>query len=104
MTEFEKQHPGSPTHYGKLLHPGRRSGDRVDEARVLADGGDAGALMRARDWSRTPLGPVTSWSEALRAIVGVLLRNRFPLMLFWGPELVQLYNDAYRPITAANTR
>lgn len=101
MTESEEQHPSAPTRYGKLLHPGRRSGDRVDEAQVLSGGGDAGAVMRARDWSRTSLGPVTEWSEALRAIVGVLLRNRFPLMLFWGPELVQLYNDAYRPITGA---
>lgn len=100
MTEFEK-HPSSPTRYGKVPHPGRRSGDRVDEARVLAGGGEAGAVMRARDWSRTPLGAVTEWSQALRAMVGVLLRNRFPLMLFWGPELVQLYNDAYRPITGA---
>ena len=67
-------------------------------ADVLADGGETGALMRGIDWSKTPLGPVEGWSQALRTMVGLLLRNRFPLLLWWGPRFVQLYNDAYRPI------
>jgi PAS domain S-box-containing protein len=57
-----------------------------------------GALMATIDWSRTPLGPVSGWSQALRTMVGLLLRNRFPLLLWWGPQYVQFYNDAYRPI------
>jgi signal transduction histidine kinase len=65
---------------------------------VLADGGEMGALMRSIDWAQTPLGPVSGWSRALRTMVGLLLRNRFPLLLWWGPKFVQLYNDAYRPI------
>src|SRR4029079_8926186 len=67
-------------------------------ADVLADGGDMGALMRSIDWAKTPLGPVSGWSHALRTMVGLLLRNRFPMLLWWGPQFVQLYNDAYRPI------
>ena len=54
--------------------------------------------MRAFDWSTTPLGPVESWSPALRTMVRVLLANRFPLLLWWGPRYIQIYNDAYRPI------
>lgn len=104
MSEIEQPVPGFPEPYDNLQHPGRRAGDRVDAERVLAGGGEAGALMRATDWSKTPLGPVARWSEALRTMVGVLLRNRFPLMLLWGPELVQLYNDAYRPIFGAKHR
>ena len=65
---------------------------------VFADGGEMGALMRSIDWSKTPLGPVAGWSQALRTMVGLLLRNRFPLLVWWGPQFVQLYNDAYRPI------
>src|SRR5262245_21891070 len=72
--------------------------DVMSSADVLADGGEMGALMRSIDWSKTPLGPVETWSQALRTMVGLLLRNRFPLLLWWGPEFVQLYNDAYRPI------
>jgi len=70
----------------------------MSSADVLADGGEMGALMRSIDWSKTPLGPVAGWSQALRTMVGLLLRNRFPLLLWWGPRVVQLYNDAYRPI------
>lgn len=65
---------------------------------VLAGGGQMGALMRSIDWARTPLGPVESWSASLRMIVRLLLANRFPLLLWWGPDHCQLYNDAYRPV------
>ena len=65
---------------------------------VFTDGGEMGALMRSIDWSKTPLGPIAGWSQALRTMVGLLVRNRFPLLLWWGPQFVQLYNDAYRPI------
>ncbi len=54
--------------------------------------------IRAFDWSRTPLGPMESWSPALRMMVRFLLANRFPLLLWWGPQYVSIYNDAYCPI------
>ena len=63
----------------------------------MSGGGEAGEAMRGVDWANTPLGPVESWSYALRTTVGTLLRSRHPMFLWWGPELVQLYNDAYRP-------
>ena len=62
------------------------------------DGGEMGAVMRSVDWSRTPLGAVATWSDSLRMMVGFLLANRFPLLLWWGPHFVQLYNEAYRPV------
>ncbi|MEI9949833.1 MAG: ATP-binding protein [Pseudomonadota bacterium] len=60
-----------------------------------------GILLSRIDWASTPLGSVSSWSPALRTIVGMVLKNRSPLVLWWGPELVQIYNDAFRPIPAA---
>jgi signal transduction histidine kinase len=54
--------------------------------------------MRATDWSQTPLGPVETWSLSLRMMVRFLLPNRFPLLLWWGPDFLQFYNDAYRPV------
>ena len=57
-----------------------------------------GAVMRATDWSKTPIGAVETWSPALRMMVGFLLANRFPLLLWWGPQYTSIYNDAYRPI------
>ncbi|WP_244225063.1 ATP-binding protein [Corallococcus sicarius] len=65
---------------------------------VLVGGGDMGALMRSMDWSQTPLGPVKDWPQSLRTAVSTCLHSRFPMMMFWGPELVKLYNDAYRPM------
>ena len=55
-------------------------------------------LLYAADWAATPLGPRESWSPALQAVTRILLANRFPMLLWWGPEYTQLYNDAYRSI------
>ena len=60
-----------------------------------------GALMRSMDWSKTPLGAVESWPQSLRTSVSTCLNSRSPIMICWGPELVELYNDACRPILAS---
>jgi signal transduction histidine kinase/ActR/RegA family two-component response regulator len=57
-----------------------------------------GALMRRLDWGGSPLGPVTGWPANLRAVVTLLLASSHPMYVAWGPDLVQLYNDAYREI------
>jgi PAS domain S-box-containing protein len=64
----------------------------------LKGGGEMGDRVRQTDWSRTPLGPANSWSPALRMIVKFLLANRFPQLLWWGPEFCSIYNDSYVPI------
>jgi signal transduction histidine kinase/DNA-binding NarL/FixJ family response regulator len=64
----------------------------------LAGSGEMGERISAFDWSNTPIGAVESWSPALRMMVRMLLANRFPLLLWWGPQYVSIYNDAYRPI------
>jgi PAS domain S-box-containing protein len=64
----------------------------------LAGGGEMGALMRATDWSKTPIGPVESWPQSLRTALGILLHSAFPMYIAWGPQFTQLYNDAFRPI------
>src|SRR6185312_12717244 len=64
----------------------------------LTGDGKMGACIRAFDWSKSPLGPRETWSPALRATLGVMLANRFPLLLWWGPNYISIYNDAYVPI------
>ena len=66
-------------------------------AQIFAGPGEMRALCRRFDWAATPLGPVDTWSHSLRTIVATLLASRHPMFLFWGPDLVQLFNDAYRP-------
>jgi PAS domain S-box-containing protein len=60
-----------------------------------------GALMRAHDWSSTPLGPLETWPQSLRSVVGLLLNSKFPMFLAWGPELAFLYNDPYSEVLGA---
>jgi PAS domain S-box-containing protein len=64
----------------------------------LAGGGEAGALMRALDWSSSPLGGPGEWPQSLRSVVGLLLTSEFPMFVAWGDELGLLYNDAYAEI------
>lgn len=49
-------------------------------------------------WETTPLGPVDSWPEQLRLLVQVMLSSEFPMMIVWGRDYTQLYNDAFLPI------
>jgi signal transduction histidine kinase len=67
----------------------------------LAGGGEMGEVMRAIDWANTPMGPVAKWPASLRTMVTVVLGNRFPMCIWWGPELRHLYNDGYRPMLGA---
>jgi PAS domain S-box-containing protein len=67
----------------------------------LAGGGEMGARMRAFDWSRSPLGPAEAWPQSLRSAVSILLPSKAQIVLFWGEELITLYNDAYRPVFGA---
>ncbi len=54
-----------------------------------------GAMIAAYDWSATPLGPIEGWPAPLRDTVTMLLAAPLPMVLFWGPELIALYNDPY---------
>ena len=65
---------------------------------LFAGGGELGELMGRRDWSATPLGPVEGWPRALRTCVRIMLTSRQPMFVWWGDELINLYNDAYRTI------
>ena len=64
----------------------------------LASGGEMGALIRAHDWSGSPLGHAATWPQALKTAVGLMLQARQPAYIAWGPEQISLYNDGYIPI------
>ena len=67
----------------------------------LAGGGEMGALMRAYNWEVSALGPVSEWPQGLKTALGILLATGFSMYIAWGPEFLQFYNDAYRPILGA---
>ncbi len=64
----------------------------------LAGGGEMGERIRAKDWSKTPLGPVECWPQSLKTIVRIMLTSRQPIWIGWGPQLIKLYNDPYKAI------
>ena len=54
--------------------------------------------MRSMDWSTTPLGPTEGWPESLRTATSIMLGSPLAVQLFWGDDLVLLYNDGMRPM------
>lgn len=56
-----------------------------------------GKLIREKDWSKTVLGSPEFWPQSLRTALSIIINSRFPMFLFWGPDLICFYNDAYRP-------
>ncbi|HVE62688.1 MAG TPA: SpoIIE family protein phosphatase [Mycobacteriales bacterium] len=74
------------------------SDDIPDGMRALfAAAGTTGASMLTVDWAASPLGPVSDWPQSLRTAVSIVLSSRHPLLIWWGPQLVMLYNDALAP-------
>jgi PAS domain S-box-containing protein len=64
----------------------------------LAGGGEMAQLVRSKDWSTTPLGPIESWPQSLRTTISLCLASNFPIDIIWGPEHTQIYNDGYRVV------
>ena len=69
---------------------------RQKTRRIFGDG-EMAELTRRFDWSKTPVGPMDAWPDTLLTTVNLLLATRHPMFLWWGPELIQFYNDGYRP-------
>jgi PAS domain S-box-containing protein len=58
--------------------------------------GEVPRLLRAMDWARTPLGPVRDWPVSLRTALRLVLDSPMAMIVLWGPDHIQLYNDHYR--------
>ncbi|MEH2207526.1 MAG: ATP-binding protein [Nostoc sp.] len=68
------------------------------DVNFLIGGGEMGARMREQDWSQTSLGPTQHWPQSLKTAVRIMLTSRQPMFVWWGEELINLYNDAYKAI------
>ena len=66
--------------------------------RIFPGAGEMAERCRAFDWAATQLGPVEQWPQSLRTAAQLTHANLFPAIVLWGPELVQIYNEGYRPI------
>src|SRR6185503_18897630 len=92
--------PGPRSYDGRftLLARWQMSSPALPGAAFLDGGGELGDLMRAHDWTTTPLGPPADWPRALKTAVRIMLTSRQPFWLGWGPDLTYLYNDPYKSI------
>ncbi|HVW68209.1 MAG TPA: EAL domain-containing protein [Steroidobacteraceae bacterium] len=83
----------------RTINPGDRGamGSTLQES-IFAAGGTVGALMRTIDWSATALGPADRWPQSLISTLSICLSTRFPVSVYWGPQHLLLYNDAWIPI------
>lgn len=61
-------------------------------------GREIGKALIAKDWAKTPLGPIEDWPQSLRTTISLCLASNFPISIAWGPQRVQIYNDGYWPI------
>jgi len=71
---------------------------RVNRAGILQGGGEMGARIRAFDWSRSVIGSISNWPVSLQNSVSTMLASGFPMLIAWGPDRIQLYNDAFAPV------
>jgi PAS domain-containing protein len=77
---------------------------RPNDAPFLAGGGDMGAQMRRFDWCTTPIGAPEGWPAALRLALRLLLNTNHPMLIWWGPDLIQFYNDNFRQMVEPDLR
>ena len=73
----------------------RATGADREVLAFLAGGGEMGAYMRSLDWSKSPLGEPKDWPQPLRLAVRLMLNSGHPIYVWWGPQSICLYNDAY---------
>jgi signal transduction histidine kinase len=78
-----------------------RERESYGAAGLFTGPGEMAARCREYDWSATALGPIEAWSRSLRTMSAAVLASRNPMLLFWGPDLIQFYNDAFRPSLGA---
>jgi two-component system, OmpR family, sensor histidine kinase VicK len=74
----------------------------IRELAFLRGGGEMGRLTRSHNWLASELGEPSGWPQSLKTMLGIILHSKFPMFLWWGPNLLCFYNDAYRPSLGNN--
>jgi PAS domain S-box-containing protein len=62
-------------------------------------GSDAQTLIARLDWQNSPLGAANTWPQSLRTAVDIVIHSPMPMLLLWGPQLTQIYNDGFALLT-----
>lgn len=85
-----------------MFSKGLHSTQKLFVSRDMEERTDVNAEIRSAidgfDWSKTPIGVRSSWPAALETLLSMILDTPFPMLVMWGPDLVQIYNQGYVPI------
>ena len=57
--------------------------------------GDMADRIGRMDAADSPLGPCSDWPAGLRHAIDMMLPADVQIVVFWGPEFITFYNDAY---------
>ena len=76
----------------------RNDNQQGSNNRYLEGGCEMGGLTRSFDWSKTVIGNPDQWSQSLLNTISIMFNSKYPMFIWWGSELIQFYNDAYRPL------
>ncbi len=79
------------------------SNDANHHRQLIYAKGEMSDLIRSLDDQSTPLGPMSTWPAELLNALNLMLDSGFPMFIWWGPELLQFYNDAYRVILGSGS-
>jgi len=66
---------------------------RNDDSLPWLGSSEVATLIRTRDWSASPVGPIADWSPSLRTALNICLHSSSPIAVYWGEELTTFYND-----------
>jgi PAS domain S-box-containing protein len=72
-----------------------RGHDMVEEKAKSGGSGRIGEMLRRFDWSATAIGLPGSWPEAFSISLKIVLNAKQPMLIWWGNELTQFYNDDF---------
>ncbi|KAG8900968.1 hypothetical protein FRB99_005658 [Tulasnella sp. 403] len=93
-TESQSSRPTSPSPANpsrfRLLNP-----EKDPQRGFFTAGTQMLEYMRNYPWDTHVLGPMDSWPQSLKTTVGAVMSSPYPWALWWGPDLVLIYNDAY---------
>src|SRR5688500_17812290 len=70
----------------------------INKLDFLSGGGEMGERIRNFDWTTTPLGDPGTWEQGLKTCVRIILTSAQPMFVWWGPSLINIYNDSYAQI------
>lgn len=65
---------------------------------VFVTAGTMGGLIQQYDWATSKLGAMEDWPQSLQSAVSICINSNFPIAIYWGIDLVLIYNDAWSPI------